>query len=50
MIVEIRLPKSEYGEFITYEVEEKHISIQHWYNLVSRQALPRGFARGAPIL
>jgi hypothetical protein len=38
-----------YREFITYEVEEKHINIQHSYNLVSRHALPLGFARGAPI-
>jgi hypothetical protein len=51
LIVEM-MPKSEYDtvhEFITYEVEEKTSATQHWYNLVSRQALPLGFARGAPI-
>jgi hypothetical protein len=52
LIVEIMMPKSEYDtvhEFITYEVEEKTSATQHWYNLVSRQALPLGFAHGAPI-
>jgi hypothetical protein len=52
LVVEIMMPKSEYDtvhEFITYEVVEITSAKQHWYNLVSRQALPLGFARGAPI-
>jgi hypothetical protein len=52
LIVEIMMPKSEYDtvhEFIAYEEVEKTSALQHRYNLVSRQALPLGFARGAPI-
>jgi hypothetical protein len=52
LVVEIMMPKSEYDtvhEFIKYEEVEKTSAQQHRYNLVSRQALPLGFARGAPI-
>jgi hypothetical protein len=44
LVDEIKMSKSEYDtvhEFIAYVEVEKTSAQQHWYNLVSRQALPR---------